>query len=390
MAYLKFLDSKNLVKATVIPSGDNIVTIKFERGIVVDTSGFDLYLDEAGTVDIGEGHYHGFTTVYRNDEFTAKENGYQLSNDGSIYEEPVIPDPPEQTLEEVKKAKKSEIQSATQNTVVTGVEMDGVQFSYSQTDRTNLRTAYDDTAITGNGGFVEDANGSRVELTAEKVSSLYIAQEKNKIEAEERSTQLVKMVDAASDKDSVAGITYNTELAGNYLDSYTNRVNKAEKLLDDSALMKSAVSTQSRIMAVNNTDEQALSVKGLYANWEEDKDGYEYKMENPEDRRRNDNGKLWSLQKDHAKQANYRPGNDPTLWREIVEGHSGTIADPIPVPGSVTVSGFEYEYGKYYVENEVIYLCKRGGVENPEAMYGQKETLFFLPSQLIGQYFEVV
>lgn len=47
-------------------------------------------------------------------------------------------------------------------------------------------------------------------------------------------------------------------------------------------------------------------------------------------------------------------------------------------------------YGKYYVEDEVIYICKRGGVENPEEIYGQKVTLQYLPSALIGQYFEVV
>lgn len=33
---------------------------------------------------------------------------------------------------------------------------------------------------------------------------------------------------------------------------------------------------------------------------------------------------------------------------------------------------------------------QRGGVENPEEMYGQKETLYFAPSALVGQYFEAV
>lgn len=47
-------------------------------------------------------------------------------------------------------------------------------------------------------------------------------------------------------------------------------------------------------------------------------------------------------------------------------------------------------YGKYYVEDDAIYICKRGGVENPEEIYGQKVTLQYPPSQLVGQYFEVV
>lgn len=60
---------------------------------------------------------------------------------------------------------------------------------------------------------------------------------------------------------------------------------------------------------------------------------------------------------------------------------------PIPVPDSVTTSGYEYEYGKYYQEGETVYLCRRSGVENPEEMYGQKITLYFAPSALIGKYF---
>ena len=50
----------------------------------------------------------------------------------------------------------------------------------------------------------------------------------------------------------------------------------------------------------------------------------------------------------------------------------------------------EYEYGKYYSEGDAIYICKRGGVEDPESMYGQKVTLQYLPSALVGQYFEQV
>lgn len=133
------------------------------------------------------------------------------------------------------------------------------------------------------------------------------------------------------------------------------------------------------------TDEQALTVKGLYADWEDDPVGYEYKMENPLDLRRNYNGGLWKLKKNHAKQADWYPGADPTLWEQIVEGHEGTLEDPIPVPDSVTTSGFTYIYGKYYKEGEEIYLAKREGKND-----GEEETLYFAPSALIGQYFEKV
>ena len=138
------------------------------------------------------------------------------------------------------------------------------------------------------------------------------------------------------------------------------------------------------------SDSQAFTVKNLVPNWEDDPVGYEYSVDNPSDIRRNYNGDLWKLKKSHSKQVDWYPGADPTLWEQIVEGHEGTLEDPIPVPDSVTTSGFTYIYGKYYSENEQIYLCERSGVPNPEEMYGQEVTLFFLPSALINQYFKTV
>lgn len=108
MAYLKFLDSSKLIPCAVIPEG-HIVTLKFPNNIIVDTSGFRLYLDEQGEYDIGGEEYSGFRTVYRNDDETAKYNGYQLSNDGSVYvkpapeQEPPEPTPTEEELAEQKR-----------------------------------------------------------------------------------------------------------------------------------------------------------------------------------------------------------------------------------------------------------------------------------------------
>ena len=60
--------------------------------------------------------------------------------------------------------------------------------------------------------------------------------------------------------------------------------------------------------------------------------------------------------------------------------HAGTLEDPIPAS-----AGMEYEYGKYYIEGETIYRCNRQGGKD-----GDKYTLDYLPSQLVGHYFEVV
>ena len=101
--------------------------------------------------------------------------------------------------------------------------------------------------------------------------------------------------------------------------------------------------------------------------------------------------KLWKCAKGHNKNTDYWPGKDPTLFEELdKDEHAGTLEDPIPVPDSVTVSGFTYIYGKYYIWQDVKYLCKRGGVANPEELYGQEIKLNYTPDALIGQYFEIV
>ncbi|MBD5531238.1 MAG: hypothetical protein HDQ98_03405 [Lachnospiraceae bacterium] len=65
--------------------------------------------------DIGGNSYDGFTTIYRNDDETAKANSYQLSNDGSVYIAPPPPEPapaPEpyvRPLEDVQERKIAEM-----------------------------------------------------------------------------------------------------------------------------------------------------------------------------------------------------------------------------------------------------------------------------------------
>ena len=89
MAYLKHNDK--VYQVTVKPSG-HIVTMEFLSGQpAVITTGFKLYLDPECKMLIGR--YPDYKTVYRNDEETAKYNGYQLSDDGSVYVEPVLPVP---------------------------------------------------------------------------------------------------------------------------------------------------------------------------------------------------------------------------------------------------------------------------------------------------------
>lgn len=133
------------------------------------------------------------------------------------------------------------------------------------------------------------------------------------------------------------------------------------------------------------TDEQALTVKNLYPTFDElAAAGYTAKKQ---EYRFRDGENLYKTAQDNVTfQTQYRPGEGTeSLYTRIDEAHAGTLEDPIPAAANM-----EYEYGKYYSEGEQIYLCKRGGVPDPESMYGEKITLQYVPSQLIGQYFELV
>lgn len=80
----------------------------------------------------------------------------------------------------------------------------------------------------------------------------------------------------------------------------------------------------------------------------------------------------------HTSQIGWEPKNAPALWVAIDEMHEGTIEDPIPA-----VSGMLYEKDKYYVYNDIVYLCIRADTD-------EGTILHFTPDQLVGQYFEVV
>lgn len=144
MAYIQFLNQKEkLVKCFVIPN-NNVVTLKFDSEPIINTSGFNLFLDEKGEVDIGENFYHNFTTIFRNDDETRKYNGYQLSNNGSVYEEPIPElEPQEPTLDEIKEMKISEMNAEQQKVIRDGIDVkltSGLMehFTLTEHDQTSL------------------------------------------------------------------------------------------------------------------------------------------------------------------------------------------------------------------------------------------------------------
>lgn len=128
-------------------------------------------------------------------------------------------------------------------------------------------------------------------------------------------------------------------------------------------------------------DKTALLGAELYPQWETLSDGSEI----AQGTRVRHTDVLWKCIKTHNKQANWAPSiHTASLWTAISDNtHAGTIDDPIPVPEQLTK--FEYEWGKYYLENGVKYLCNRD-----KGVPGEKYELSYKPSQLVGHYFEIV
>lgn len=126
------------------------------------------------------------------------------------------------------------------------------------------------------------------------------------------------------------------------------------------------------------TDEQALLVADFYEAWENIPDGAELK----EGRRLRyeADGLLYKVKtgQTHKKQSDWNPKDAATLFEVIEPKHTGTKEDPIPAHVNMT-----YYKDKYYIENDVLYLCT-------SELAKDGVVLQYTPSQLIDVYFSKV
>ena len=145
------------------------------------------------------------------------------------------------------------------------------------------------------------------------------------------------------------------------------------KFAEYDEVLRTLIGSNSEKIVSTFTDENAVKVIDLYPVWM-------VGIAVAKDSRYQYNDRLYKVVQAHTTQADWTPDITPALWTVIDVTHAGTIDDPIPA-----VAGMEYVYGKYYIEGETVYICKRTGEAE-----GGTIVLQFLPSQLVGQYFEVV
>lgn len=157
-----------------------------------------------------------------------------------------------------------------------------------------------------------------------------------------------------------------------------------EELAAENKLLKEQISAQSAVASIafvalaesGGLDEVTASEHAeLFAEWA-------YPIDYTVGQLRRYDDKLCKCRKAHTSQADWTPDKTPNLWAVIDAEHAGTQDDPIPA-----ARGMEYEYGKYYLDNEdgKTYKCERIG----EAA-GGKIVLQYLPHELLGNYFTAV
>ena len=124
------------------------------------------------------------------------------------------------------------------------------------------------------------------------------------------------------------------------------------------------------------TDNQAISVIDLFEDW---RSGVKYEK----DDRRRYGANLYRCKQSHTSEAQHTPDMIPALWDMIPADNYGTADNPVVIPDEV--SSMVYTKGKYYLENGILYLMNREGMND-----GEEISLTYKPSQLIGQYFATV
>lgn len=125
--------------------------------------------------------------------------------------------------------------------------------------------------------------------------------------------------------------------------------------------------------ATKLTDEEALTSPELFEAWS----GRAYTA----GERVTEDGVIYKAKQDIEANAEWRPSLAITSWEPLAPPtETGTADNPI-----TAVAGMTYVTGLYYREGGKLYLCKRTGTPD-----GTEIMLYYLPSQLIGQYFEEV
>ena len=124
--------------------------------------------------------------------------------------------------------------------------------------------------------------------------------------------------------------------------------------------------------AAKLTDKEALDSIELFESWS----GYRNYVVG--DRVR-DGENLYRCYNAISANPTWRPSATPAHWERVTADEDGTIDNPI-----TSAEGMRYFKDKYYLDGGKIYRCTR------DDSGGEGTVMHYLPSQLVGIYFEEV
>ena len=136
--------------------------------------------------------------------------------------------------------------------------------------------------------------------------------------------------------------------------------------ISESEVMSMLIKEQINTLSVD--DATAVRMTAFYPEWEKGKQytvGYKVQYL----------GKLYKVIQAHTSQETWTPDITASLYTRIDEQHDGTKYDPIPYDGNMALQS-----GKYYTQNNILYLCNRDTV-NP---------VYNALAELVGLYVEVL
>lgn len=211
MSYIKFLSDPIKRQADVKKVSSNIIQVS---GVAQNLSGFHVVNSNGEVI----GKYEDYTTLYR-----MVDEGFQLSNDGSVYGDSEENTQHEITLEESKETKVSEMNSAQQAAIEYGVD---VQLTDGTTEHFSL-TQYDQQSLMGLQSLVASGEESIPWHNSDETEhcKFYSNADMQKIIESALSyvtfhvtwfRDLRIYIRSLTDIESVQAITYNTEIPSQY------------------------------------------------------------------------------------------------------------------------------------------------------------------------------
>lgn len=217
----------------------DLLKIKFDKTVDIEELISDMSIfNTIQVLTVGDtvcATLKDYTTVYKRDH---NDSILTLSNDGSVYVEPVIPDPipiPEPTLSDIQSMKISEFSSICNQEIVKGadVEINGTteHFSYKAEDQVNIKKAFDLALTTKLSVPLHCDNGNCALYSAEDMIKIYIAEETNLTHHLTYFNQMKQYIKTLKTKDSVTALSYGEALTGEYLDTYNTIMEQAAVII---------------------------------------------------------------------------------------------------------------------------------------------------------------